>query len=157
MLLYMYMYIGQYRPSMCGVYTHCAACALRQCVSGCYIISHIAIQWGLQLSMPFTEALRRQYNNYLWQIALLGKNIDQFYVPMPRNVEILTSAAALGKASVHNNVHVCTYIYMYMNIYGYVRTCIMSLYIRIGPIYDTYWLITLWHTCKMEAILHTCT
>ena len=37
----LYMYIGQYRPSTCGVYTHCAACALRQWVSGCYIISHI--------------------------------------------------------------------------------------------------------------------
>ena len=26
---------------MCGVYTHCAACALRQWVSGCYTSSHI--------------------------------------------------------------------------------------------------------------------
>ena len=36
-----YRPIYVYRPSMCGVYTHCAACALRQWVSGCYIISHI--------------------------------------------------------------------------------------------------------------------
>ena len=36
--MHLYMYIGQYRPSTCGVYTHCAACALKQWVSGCYII-----------------------------------------------------------------------------------------------------------------------
>ena len=53
----LYMYIGQYRPSMCGVYTHCAACAPRQWVSECYIISHIAPQIYVSINTVLTSCV----------------------------------------------------------------------------------------------------